>query len=418
MTDDTSDFEANSRPDSSTLRGPVNKPVDQQSDSRRWRKISISGSMIFEQVRHDLFGSKDAQDASTLTYTWVADQFGHVTLGFIVTLLLSVVTPVISSAFVVAIAIALKEAWDYYCELRRHQGAFPFDRKDVLLNCATSCIYTWIGVVLAVVAVSIPRWSIFSAVAMVVVSLPIATYWLRRKIALQQSDVPFLYRLTNFPENFVATDGPCIISSLVGHTAPQFRHVILTGPLDSGKTSLAVAAATEYGYRVGMCRFISLVKLAQTGFSSGHGMTERRGLHEGTTFQDGRTIWPLDAVELLIVDDADGGVPQLEIKEPDIRAALIGRLGQEFFSRMRERRTLWVAGTNDCAERWQRLVAELLTDGDVNHVGKVALRADLQSALRSGHRTTLVSPLRRGRAAITRAQIGVLRPHPMKRRSL
>jgi hypothetical protein len=46
----------------------------------------IDRSTIFRQVRHDLFGSKDAQDASTLTYTWVADQFGHVTLGFIATL--------------------------------------------------------------------------------------------------------------------------------------------------------------------------------------------------------------------------------------------------------------------------------------------------------------------------------------------
>ena len=110
-------------------------------------------------------------------------------------------------------------------------------------------------------------------------------------------------------------------------------------------------------------------------------MTERPGLHAGTAFQDGRTIWPLEAVQLLIVDDADGGIPQLEIKEPDIKSALIARLGDDFFSRMKERRTLWVAGTNDRAEMWQQLVAELLTDGDVTRVGKVALREDLQSTL-------------------------------------
>jgi len=69
----------------------------------------------------------------------------------------------------------------------------------------------------------------------------------------------------------------------------------LTGPLNSGKTSLAVGTATEFGYRVGLCRFISLVKLAQTGFSPGQEMTERAGLHAGTAFQDGRTVWPLSA---------------------------------------------------------------------------------------------------------------------------
>jgi len=41
---------------------------------------------------------------------------------------------------------------------------------------------------------------------------------------------------------------------------------------------------------------------------------------------------------------------------------------------MKGRRTLWVAGTNDRAELWQKLVAELLTDGDPARVGKVPLR--------------------------------------------
>jgi hypothetical protein len=219
---------------------------------------------------------------------------------------------------------------------------------------------------------------------LVIVSLPVAVYWLRRKIALQQSDAPFLYRLANFPQNFDGPYGPTIITSLVAQSAPQFQHIVLTGPLNSGKTSLAVGTATEFGYRVGLCRFISLVKLAQTGSSPGPGVMERTGLHPGTTFQDGRTIWPLSAVELLIVDDADGGIPGLEINYQDIKAALIGQLGNEFLSLMKERRTLWVAGTNDCAQAWQELVAELLTDNDLTRVGKVALREGLQGTLRTG----------------------------------
>jgi len=247
-----------------------------------------------------------------------------------------------------------------------------------------------------VVAVRIPIWSLLAAPLLVVISLPLAAYWLRRKIALQQSDAPFLYRLANFPQNFDGPDGPGIISSLVDHAAPRLRHVVLTGPLDSGKTSLAVGAATEFGYRVGLCRFISLVKLAQTGFSPEPGMTERRGLHAGTTFQDGRTIWPLGTVELLIIDDAGGGVPELGIDPSEIKQALLAQLGNEFFSLMRERRTLWVAGTNDCAEKWHELVAALLTDNDLPRVGKVALRDDLQSALRTGPLAAAMARLRRG----------------------
>jgi hypothetical protein len=357
----------------------------------------IDRSTIFRQVRHDLFGSKDAQDASTLTYTWVADQFGHVTLGFIATLFLWAVLPIEWAAIVVAIAILIKEAYDYFYEFDRRQGAFPFDRNDVLLNCATSCIYTWIGAALAVIAVHFPPWSLLAAVVLVALSLPLAEYWLRRKIALQQSDVPFLYRLANFPENFDGPDGPAIITSLFAQPAPEFRHVVLTGPLNSGKTSLAVGTATEFGYRVGLCRFTSLVKLAQTGFSPGQEMTERAGLHAGTAFQDGRTVWPLSVAELLVVDDSDGGVPELEIAPSAIREALIAKLGSDFFSLMKGRRTLWVAGTNNRAELWQELVAALLTDGDLARVGEVALRADLQSKIRPGPLSSMLARFRRGR---------------------
>jgi hypothetical protein len=210
---------------------------------------------------------------------------------------------------------------------------------------------------------------------------------------LQQSDVPFLYRLANFPDNFEGADGAGIISNLVAQTAPQFRHVVLTGPLKSGKTSLAVGTATEFGYRVGLCRFISLVKLAQTG----RGAAERRGLHPGTSFQDGRTIWPLRTVDLLVVDDADGGIPQLENPRADIKQALICQLGSDFFSLMKGRRTLWVAGTNDRAELWQELVAALLTDGDPARVGKVALRDELQSTIRPGRLSSMLARFRRGR---------------------
>jgi hypothetical protein len=389
MTSDSSVLEAN-RPFSRRLAANL------QDKSG---KAVITGSMIFRQVYHDLFGSKDAQDASTLTYTWVDDQFGHVTLGFIVTLLLCAVVSVkwspslvvVWAAILVAVLITVKEAYDYFCELKRRDGTFPFpfDRADVLLNCATSCIYTWIGAILAVVAVRFPLWSLLAAPVLVVVSLPIAAYWLRRKVALQQSDVPFLYRLANFPQNFAGSDGPDIITNLYTRTGPQ--HVVLTGPLNSGKTSLAVGTATEFGYRVGLCRYISLVKLAQTG----QGTAERRGLHRQTVFQDGRTIWPLDDVDLLVVDDADGGIPTLEIDPDKIKEALVHQLGEKFLSLMKQRRTLWVAGTNDRAELWQQLVADLLTDGVLTRVGKVALaREGLQSTVQTRQFATAKARLR------------------------
>src|SRR5260370_38260121 len=42
---------------------------------------------VFTQVAHDLYGTKDVQDAITASYVWMADQIGHLSLGFLPTLL-------------------------------------------------------------------------------------------------------------------------------------------------------------------------------------------------------------------------------------------------------------------------------------------------------------------------------------------
>ena len=95
----------------------------------------------------------------------------------------------------------------------------------------------------------------------------------------------------------VSADGAQIIGRLFADSEPKLRHVVITGPLNSGKTSLAVGTATEFAFHVRQGRFISLVKLLQTGSASGTAKAPRRGIHPETTFQEGRTIWPLEAVD-------------------------------------------------------------------------------------------------------------------------
>ncbi len=42
---------------------------------------------VLAQAAHDLYGTKDVQDAITASYVWLADQIGHLALGLIPTLL-------------------------------------------------------------------------------------------------------------------------------------------------------------------------------------------------------------------------------------------------------------------------------------------------------------------------------------------
>ena len=87
---------------------------------------------IWQVAKHDLFGTKDVQDSPTLSYVWLADQFGHFGIGFAGTL---AVGGVIAAAFgwspswcafavgvLLAAWFAYKE-WRDYRDEQSHQNA-------------------------------------------------------------------------------------------------------------------------------------------------------------------------------------------------------------------------------------------------------------------------------------------------------
>lgn len=51
---------------------------------------TITGRDIRNQLKSDLIG-KDSYRGVTLTYTWLANQFGHISLGFIPTFILYII---------------------------------------------------------------------------------------------------------------------------------------------------------------------------------------------------------------------------------------------------------------------------------------------------------------------------------------
>jgi len=51
---------------------------------------TFTAKMIFRQILNDLSG-KDAYRGVTITQTWMANQFGHFSLGFFLTLILNYV---------------------------------------------------------------------------------------------------------------------------------------------------------------------------------------------------------------------------------------------------------------------------------------------------------------------------------------
>lgn len=333
-------------------------------------------------LEHDLFGTKDVQNAITASYVWMADQIGHVTLGLIPTLLLcwlwTAVWPWLCAVlghdcagagcgrpddwlyvlgFVAAPILVMfywltKELQDYRDSRSAYGGVFPFDAADLRWNVKTALAYFGVGATLAAVA--------FAGFGLVVIGFfvwigpagAIAYWWLRRKMAFQQAGLPYLYRLANYTaklaSNDIAVVGKFIDPSSADPAAP--RHLLLRGSLGSGRTSLAVGMGTEFAFSMGICRYISLTDLVEL----------TPGSNLAPVFDDGRVLWPFGVVEMLIVDDVDAKSPStgISLTDPqDVRNALGGANSLNW---LRDRRSVWVIGPTQRLDDWVSCFADLI----------------------------------------------------------
>jgi hypothetical protein len=290
-------------------------------------------SDVWRQVRYDLFETKDVQDNPTYSYAWVADQGGHFSLGFLPSYLFSWIATILwGSDFERNIWIAvgvfciwivkelndLRLAWR---NARRSKSDFKFNFYELLLNIGTAWLFFAMGSAVAALSFWNPTYAVLSLAPVALITVRVSYWWLRRKITFQQANLPYLYRLATFPNNLPKAspvgmgrdEAVAFITSLIDpesktdSKAPWTGHLILSGVADAGKSTLAVAIGTEFVFKLGLARYLSMVKLLQ--FSSPQkaptSAVAPREMRVDEEFDDGRVLWRWDRVQLLIVDDVD-----------------------------------------------------------------------------------------------------------------
>jgi hypothetical protein len=377
---------------------------------------------VARQAVHDVIG-KEVQQTPTVSYVWMADQLGHFGMGFMITYFFGWIATALGAAvwlgveekWVVAglgvfnfLIWLVKEIRDYFIEVRlaaQGKQSFPFNGHEILWNIFTALFYIGIGAVVAVAAVFDPLAGIIAFGVVLIPALPLAGWWLRRKITFQQAGLPYLYRLADFP-NTVDEPTRAFIDALLSNpdrTASQ--HLVIAGPLSAGKSSLAVGIGTEFAFKLGIGRYTSLVKLIQS-------ITKKREDPESVKpppdrpafqndpreFQDGRTLWPWETSPLLIIDDVDDVLhlckpaasqaeaalgPPVDQIEAVIRTHLNGLVRT-----LKDRRTVWVLSDGgalgqgiDPGEFRDMLIRLLSLEG--GQIAVVRLQMTIREALRS-----------------------------------
>ena len=237
-------------------------------------KLSVKD--ILAQFWADAYG-KEVQTAAKYSYTWLADQFGHLCIGIVVDFAATVVSGLLMvqlgwapnfeydtgiwPGLIFTIAIVAYWEWRaYQSSVKQATGAFPLDSKLLRDNAIIAATYMALGAILGF-AFHLPlKLAILVSAGVVIIAIVLAPPWLRQKIVWQKASIPYLFRLADAAPNIGSEDAKTL-QSLIDAGAPPVTapcQIIFGGPIGSGRTSMAAGIATEFAFKKNKVRYLGL----------------------------------------------------------------------------------------------------------------------------------------------------------------
>lgn len=311
---------------------------------------------LWHQFKDDVFG-KEVQDATTYSYTWLADQAGHVFLGLLVNLVLTAILKLVGVSDNADLwgmfgAIGITAGYEllaYRHTAARATGLFPLGQTLLRNNALTAAYYLGLGGVLGYLAVtgavllvghSMPWTQLVGMLVLVAAGFVLVPFWFRQKIIWQKAGLPYLFRLAEVAPNTFSTSDARELQALIVHKAPPqgiARQVVIGGPIGSGRTALAAGIGTEFAFNRVKVRYLSFDSLLE--FAVGPTRDD----------QGPRNIeyWPWDDAQVVIIDNVGpliaaerGGESALR---QQFRVQLAGDL-QSVASVFQKCHSIWVVG--------------------------------------------------------------------------
>jgi hypothetical protein len=314
---------------------------------------------ILRQFWADAYG-KEVQTAATYSYTWLADQFGHLCIGIVVDFAATVVSGLVMvrlgwapkfeydtgiwPGLISTIAVVAYWEWRaYQSSVKQATGAFPLDSKLLRDNAIIAATYMTLGAILGF-AFHLPlKPAIPITVGVVIAAIVLAPRWLRQKIIWQKASIPYLFRLADAAPNVGSEDAKTLQSLIDAGTPPVTPpcQIIIGGPIGSGRTSMAAGIATEFAFKQNKVRYLGLDCLLEFATNAtGHVFPDDAG---PATI----SYWPWSQAQVVIIDGVGPFVasnePGREANVARFKAMLRNEL-QTIAGVLKRCHTVWVIG--------------------------------------------------------------------------
>jgi hypothetical protein len=278
-----------------------------------------------DQFWADVYG-KEVQTTATYSYTWVADQFGHICLGlignFAATALCGVVMTFLGwshefhydtgkwpGLVIVSVGAALWEWFAYKKSVDEATKRFPLDTALLRDNAQVAAGYMILGGVLGFAFHLHLMWALIVSAVVLVVAILLAPKWLRQKIIWQKAALPYLFRLADVLPTVDQPDADTL-QGLINRGAPPDTppcQIVIGGPIGAGRTSMAAGIGTEFAFKNQKVRYLSLDALLE--FAVNSTKTHFPNDRGPTTI----SYWPWSEAQVVIID---GIGPMLAVDDP------------------------------------------------------------------------------------------------------
>jgi hypothetical protein len=274
----------------------------------------ISAKKVWAQIKFDLIG-KDSYRGVSLTYSWLANQFGHFSLAFITTFALyhvllhftCVTKPAFWAGICIAVAWFIFECFNFLGPLlfkkskhasKNTSGNYTFkpDWKNISYDTATDVVFFGIGAFSMSLSLASNNTILYLLLVLILIALYPIRDWYLIKMYQQAAGYPFQFRLSQWNNTIDTTQKQAIIDFI--NTNESGKHLLIFGANNAGKTSLSVAIANERSIKHNSCSYTTAIKLISLFYEPNINTDAPKSLD----------LWAWRNASLLIIDDVNPGV--------------------------------------------------------------------------------------------------------------
>ncbi len=339
-------------------------------------KKTITIKNILKQLKADLIG-KDSYRGVTLTYAWLANQFGHISLGFIPSFLVYYFFEIdaIKSAIYVSLSWFLFEIYNFLGPLLSKKESdsdvvfipkkspYTFKPKwgNVAFDTFTDVCFFALGALLFSLSI-IGDEHLVLTIALVFLGIYLlfaSRYWFITKMYQQNAKFPFQFRLSQWDFS-IGADDKIKIKKFLTSKKTAGNHLLVYGDFGSGKTSLGVGMLNELSIKHNSSLYVNAIKIFNSFFDE----EDAPATYE---------IWNWKTADFLMIDDINPSEPiQDELISPEKLLSFIDTLkpeNQKNRNILKNKNIIWILGSKEDSDKnhkdkWRKMLLEIGVDED------------------------------------------------------